>query len=712
MADAIYIAGAEPGSGKTVVTIGLARYLKHKVGAMGYLKPIGTGPHGRAACGDDVEIIRRLLRVTDPQEAVCPTTFREVRNSILDGKKEETLEKIRHAFFRVARGKDVVIVEGTDNYEMSSNLELNINADIARTLGCRVLVVVKGGKRSEEDILSEIETVRNFYEEKDASLVGVVINNVPEERYEDLNRGLRERLTLRRIPLIGVIPSSSLLAHPRIRDLIRHADAKMEVLFGEEYLSNVVSGFVIGSMRPHNAIPYFADGSLVVAAGDRDDIVLSVVATHIAEGFPDISGLLLTGGLKPPEVITKIIRGLENFTTPVLSVSLDTYNTIAMLERHPTRIEPDDEEKIREAEWLVRNFVDVGMLIERSHVTVTIKRTPEDFLHFLEEKASAAGKRIVFPEGTEPRVLQAVQEIRSRNIARVVLLGSERDIRKAARRAGTDLADVEIIDPVTDEDNGERYAEILVKKRKHKGMTIKQALDIVKDSIYYGTLMVEAGDADGLVSGAVHSTAHTIRPALQIIKTAPHVKIASSVFFMLKGAKVFLYADCAIVEDPNAEELSDITVASIKTAEAFDITPCVALLSFSTGDSASGPMVEKVKEATRLAREKRPDVAIEGPIQYDAAFDPEVAKVKNPGSKVAGKVNVFIFPDLNSGNIAYKAVQREAGAVALGPILQGLRKPVNDLSRGCTAEDIKYVTAITAVQASFMDRSSGEAEPA
>ena len=324
--------------------------------------------------------------------------------------------------------------------------------------------------------------------------------------------------------------------------------------------------------------------------------------------------------------------------------------------------------------------------------------TPLAFQADLIERARADRKRIVLPEPDDDRVLRAADAILRRGIADLVLLGDETTVRARATELGLDIAAARVV-ATDDPELLEKYAEEFARLRAKKGVTLEQAREKVTDVSYFGTMMVHMGDADGMVSGAAHTTAHTIVPSFQIIKTAPGVSVVSSIFLMAMKDRVWAFGDCAVNPNPTAEQLADIAVTSARTAAQFGVTPRVAMLSYSTGTSGSGPDVDVVVEATRLAREKAPELAIEGPIQFDAAVDEAVASKKLPGSEVAGKATVFIFPELEAGNIGYKAVQRSSGALAVGPILQGLNKPVNDLSRGALVEDIVNTVALTAVQA-------------
>ena len=322
------------------------------------------------------------------------------------------------------------------------------------------------------------------------------------------------------------------------------------------------------------------------------------------------------------------------------------------------------------------------------------------FIYNLIQQAKAKKMHIVLPEGTDKRILQAASSLRRNDVVDLTFLGNPQEIESMIYNLGLgrNLADVPIINPA-EAPKFMEYAETLMSIRQHKGMNMDMATDQMTDVSYYGTMMVYKGDADGMVSGAAHTTQHTLRPALQFVKTKPGFTVVSSVFFMALTDKVLVYGDCAVNPNPTAEQLAEIAIASADTARDFGIEPRVAMLSYSSGASGQGEDVERVREATRIAKERRPDLKLEGPMQYDAAVALDVAAMKMPQSSVAGKATVFIFPDLNTGNNTYKAVQRETGAIAIGPVLQGLNKPVNDLSRGCTVDDVINTVAITAIQA-------------
>jgi phosphate acetyltransferase len=459
-----------------------------------------------------------------------------------------------------------------------------------------------------------------------------------------------------------------------------------------------VRNVIVGAMSLPNFLEHVGDGDLVITPGDRADLIVGGLASRLSGTYPDLAGLLLTGGLVPEPAILKLIDGLRTASVPVLAVGTDTYQTATAVGGVRGSLTADNEPKIAAALGLFEEHVDAAALERRIEVTPSNRVTPLMFEQELIERAKADRRHIVLPEGDDDRILQAAEQLLRRGVVELTVLGAEDEVAARAASLGLDLAGLRVLDPQT---SGlrEGFAQTYYQLRKHKGVGLPLARDVMVDGSYFGTMMVHEDLADGMVSGVAHTTAHTIRPAFEIIRTAPGVSVVSSVFFMCLADRVLVYGDCAVVPDPDAEQLADIAISSAETAAMFGIEPRIAMLSYSTGESGSGADVDKVREATAIAKARRPDLLIEGPIQYDAAIDPEVAQLKLPGSPVAGRATVFVFPDLNTGNNTYKAVQRSANAVAIGPVLQGLRKPVNDLSRGAHVADIVNTVAITAIQA-------------
>jgi phosphate acetyltransferase len=498
-------------------------------------------------------------------------------------------------------------------------------------------------------------------------------------------------------PLVYAMPNDPALGKPTMDDIRKILGA--EVLYGRNRLDNIVHDYLIAAMHIDNFLSYIEPGQLIVTPGDRSDLLLTTLTSHMSSAYPDIAGLLLTGGLKPSPNVERLLNGLvDGVSVPVLSVENNTFEAVSPLSDISPRISPDDFRKINTAIGLFESSTDAAAIASRIVNRKSGKMTPKMFEYMLIERARRHRMRIVLPEGEEERILRASEALCNREVAQIILLGDETRIQARIRDLGLCLDKVAIVQPGRSPDF-DRYVQTYFELRKAKGINIDEAHDKMLDPTYFGTMMVHLDDADGMVSGSINTTAHTIRPAFEFIKTKPGVSIVSSVFFMCMKDHVLVFGDCAVNPAPSAQELAIIAAGAARTASIFDIEPRVAMLSYSTGTSGKGAAVDVVAEATRIAREMAPDLALDGPIQYDAAIDPDVARTKLPDSPVAGRATVFIFPDLNTGNNTYKAVQRAAGAVAIGPVLQGLNKPVNDLSRGCTVPDILNTVAITAIQA-------------
>jgi phosphate acetyltransferase len=492
------------------------------------------------------------------------------------------------------------------------------------------------------------------------------------------------------------IPEEPLLSAPSVGDLRSACDGTL-VSGDESLLAREATGLVVAAMTLPHVLDRLFEGAVVVTPGDRPEIVLGVLTAHVSANFPQISGIVLNGGLPLPEQVSRLIEGI-GATMPIVATDLGTHATTTALNSVRGRLTKGSARKLATAQALFEKYVDGPALLDRLEVAHTDAVTPLMFEHQLIDRAVSDRRHIVLPEGEDERILRAADVLLRRRVADLTLLGDPRAINARAASLGVDLDGARLLSPF-DGEHVERFAKEYHERRKHKGIDLDDARTVVSDVSYFGTLMVELGLADGMVSGAVHTTAHTIRPAFEIVRTLPGVSVVSSVFFMCLENQVLVYGDCAVNPDPTAEQLADIATSSAVTAKAFGIEPRVAMLSYSTGTSGAGTDVQKVSAATALVKERAPDLLVEGPIQYDAAIDAAVAKTKLPDSAVAGRATVFIFPDLNTGNNTYKAVQRSAGAVAVGPVLQGLRKPVNDLSRGATVRDIVNTVAITAIQA-------------
>jgi phosphate acetyltransferase len=600
------------------------------------------------------------------------------------------ISAIVESFRRLERDHDAVLVVGTDYTHVGAPTELAFNARVALNLGAPVLLVVNGHDRDVTDVVGAVDVAWSSLSGQACEVLGVVANRVALQRLDAV------RAAIARWPGASAIPELPLLFAPTVGQV--HEATHATFLSGApERLAAEVLGFVVAAMTLPRVLEYLEDSSLVIVPGDRSDVLVGVLMAHRALTFPRLSGVLLTGGTRPDPLVQRLIDGLGT-RLPVAVTSHNTFEAATLASAARGSLTDGSSRKVEAALALMARHVDTTDLLDRLDLVRSQAVTPLMFEHDLIERARADRRRIVLPEGTEPRVLRAASRVLQRGVADVILLGDPAQVHAEAARAGADISGAQVLDP-HDPALRLQLATEYTRLRAHKGVTLDAARDVVVDVSYAGTLIVQLGMADGMVSGAVHITAQTIRPAFEIIRTRPGVSVVSSVFFMCLADRVLVYGDCAVNPAPTAEQLADIAISSTATAAAFGVEPRVAMLSYSTGESGHGADVDKVRAATRLVREHAPGLEVEGPIQYDAATDPGVAATKLPDSKLAGRASVLIFPDLNTGNNTYKAVQRSAGALAVGPVLQGLRKPVNDLSRGATVADIVTTIAITAVQA-------------
>ncbi|MGK7882571.1 MAG: phosphate acetyltransferase, partial [Crocosphaera sp.] len=580
----------------------------------------------------------------------------------------------------------------------NSTFAFDLNVAIAKTLGCSLLILGNGHQKSVEEISLSAKIVADSYREKHCNILGIIVNKVAHSDLKNLAKSLRD-IYGKNNYLFSVIPYDKRLDSPRMREVAEQLKAK--VLYGEKRLNNLVFDYLIAAMQMQHAITQLHDNDLVVTPSDRGDVIIGALQAHQSTNYPNLAGILLTTECHLESSIAQLIAGLSN-PLPIVWVDTYTYPTASSLQTIYSSLKPGDIEKINWSIELFDKSVNLSILENLINKIKVEGITPKMFTYNSIQKAKANKRHIVLPEGKDHRILKAVATLTAQDIVDVTLLGERNRIEETIQSHGIqlDINRLNIINPMKSPKLDD-YTQTLYEVRKHKGITLENAKDMLMDVSYFGTMMVYVGDADGMVSGAIHTTGNTIRPSLQIIKTKPEYKLVSSVFFMCLDDKILVYGDCAINANPTAEQLAEIAIISAETAETFGIFPRVALLSYSSGNSGIGEDVERVKQATILAKKRRPDLLFEGPIQYDAAVDRTVAAQKMPDSKVAGEATVFVFPDLNTGNNTYKAVQRETGAIAIGPILQGLKKPVNDLSRGCTVEDIINTVVITAIQASY-----------
>ena len=692
MAENLYISGAERGSGKSVIVLAMMEFLSGHGGRVGFFRPVIRSGEQR---DELIHLIAERYRLDIPYEAMYGCSSELARELIAANRYDELLKTILVKYRDLQSSCDRVLCAGTDYRAGHSALEFDFNSDVANNLGCFILPVVRGNERSNREIRDATGAFLKSLQERHCDILATVINGVPGEQLDALRAEL-DGAPLGESPVYSV-PAEPLLSQPTLGDIARCLETR--VIYGEATgLSRVVQNYKVAAMQVPDFLDYVEEGSLIITPADRADIVLACFLSHPSTAYPQISGLLLTGRQEPAPQVVELLRGLGKPPFAILSVASDTFTTALAVSRIPAALAPDNAHKIAAALGIVEANVDLQQLEQSLAASRSTRVTPLMFEYELLQRAKAQQQRIVLPEGGEERILRAAEILLLRGVAQLTLLGDADEIHHKIQALGLRLEEVEIVDPQHSEFR-DQYADSYYGLRQHKGISREMAFDTMADVSYFGTMMVHRGQADGMVSGAVHTTQHTIRPAFEIIKTRPGVSIVSSVFLMCLQDRVLVYGDCAVNPDPDAEQLANIAISSADTAQMFGIEPRIAMLSYSTGESGKGQAVDEVREATRLARSMRPDLKIEGPMQYDAAVDAGVARTKLPDSEVAGSATVFIFPDLNTGNNTYKAVQRSSGAVAIGPVLQGLNKPVNDLSRGCTVTDIVNTVAITAIQA-------------
>ncbi|GAA4122238.1 phosphate acetyltransferase [Knoellia locipacati] len=683
MVTSIYIAGTEAQSGKSAVAVGLLDQLARRAGRVGVFRPIV-----RAGAPDElVQTLLSRLPGTFPAERACGVTYDELHAS-----PERAMGVIVDRFHDVARDHDVVLVVGSDFTDVAAPTEFSVNASVAANLGSRLLLVVPASDRDPGEVATTAEMAVSAARGVHAHVTGVVANQVAPDLVDATRDVVAERLG---VP-VQVLPETPLLRAPTVADLMAACDGRL-VHGDPAFLDRECMGLVVAAMTMPHVLDRLIEGGVVIVPGDREDVVIGVLLAHRSMTFPTLSGIVLNGGFPLPAQVERLIEGLD-VVLPVIATDGGTMSTATRLGSARGRLTPGSARKLAAAVAMVEHGVDAEELLGHVEPADGGVVTPLMFEHRLVDAARAAGSHIVLPEGAEDRILLAADTVLSRRIARLTLLGDPDTVAAHAARLGVDISAADVIDPATSALR-EQFASTYAELRSHKGVTLDEARDRVLDPSYFGTMMVHAGLVDGMVSGSITTTAHTIRPALEIVRTAPDVSVVSSVFLMCLADRVLVYGDCAVNPDPTAEQLADIAISSARTAQRFGIEPRVAMLSYSTGESGSGADVDKVRAATALVRERAPELLVEGPIQYDAAVDPHVAATKLKDSPVAGRATVLVFPDLNTGNNTYKAVQRSASAVAIGPVLQGLNQPVNDLSRGALVRDIVNTVAITAVQA-------------
>jgi len=707
VAKSIYITSTEGRSGKSTIVLGVLDALSHVTPRVGVFRAIARSTSERDYV---LEMLLDHVGVDLDYEECIGITYDDVRRDA-----DAALAKVVERFKAVEAKCDAVVIVGSDFTDVGSIAELGYNARIAANLGTPLLVVLNGRAgegdrlgiseaRTAEQLAQATEHAVNEIHHQRAELLAVIANRADPAHLAEINDAIRAAVTGlpaadgHRETEVGVwsIPEDVFLAAPSVRDVMASVDGRL-LRGDEQLLSREVLDCVVSGMSLNNILPRLHESAIVVVAADRTEVLLGLLLAHSSGTFPSISGIVLNGPFPLPESVQQLMAGLDS-SLPIIQTDLDTYDTAVRVMGTHGRFAAGSQRRFDTAAALFEQNVDTEELTRDLGLAQSSVVTPVMFGYQLFERARAKRTHIVLPEGSDDRVLRAAATVLARGIADLTILGDEAEVRGRAVELGVDISAARVLSPF-DPASVDRFATEYARLRAHKGVTYEKAADTVTDVSYFGTMMVHLGLADGMVSGAVHTTAHTIRPAFEIIKTKPGVSVVSSVFLMALADRVLVYGDCAVIPDPTSEQLADIAISSAATATQFGIEPRVAMLSYSTGESGSGADVDKVRAATELVRQRAPELLVEGPIQYDAAADAAVAKAKMPDSHVAGRATVFVFPDLNTGNNTYKAVQRSAGAVAMGPVLQGLNRPINDLSRGALVEDIVNTIAITAIQA-------------
>lgn len=694
MSKAIYIATIESHSGKSLVSLGFLRMMLTRSTKVGYFRPvINETEHGHF--DNHTKTAINFFNLDLKMSECYAYKQSEVVELLSTGKTDEVIQTVIDKYKKLEDRFDYVLVEGSDFSEDGSIHELDLNLAIAKNLGIPSLIVGSGKKKSIDEFVHSMQITYKAFKNKEVDVIGMIANKVPQDASDTVLKELQK--VIPNHLQIDVIPENLYLENPTVKEVSEALQGK--VIFGKQFIDNTIGSFGTGAMQLRNYLTRIKENALVVTPGDRADIILGVLQANASSNYPKIAGVILTGGLLPEDSILKLIEGVQS-TIPIISVEGGTFGITNKIGAVKSKIYATNTKKILLALDTFDSYVNAESITNKLASYNSDRITPNMFQYSIMQRAKQNRKHIVLPEGNDERIIQAAARLQLLDIVDLTILGDKFAIQLKCDQLGIqiDLDKINILNP-EDSIHNKDFAETLVAARKHKGMTKTIAKDLVKDVSYYGTIMVMKGLADGMVSGAAHTTQHTIKPSLQLIKTKPGVSVVSSVFFMCLPDRVSVMGDCAVNPNPNAEQLAEIAISSAESSEAFGIEAKIAMLSYSSGSSGKGEEVEKVRKATEIVAERLPNLKIEGPIQYDAAVDMNVARTKMPDSKVAGQASVLIFPDLNTGNNTYKAIQRETGALAIGPMLQGLNKPVNDLSRGCTIDDIFNTVLLTAIQA-------------
>ena len=694
MTKGVFIATTDQSSGKSLAALGLMHLLSGKIKRVGYFKPIVKHLPNQSS-NSHIDTITSYFGLAGRKEDMYAFTREQVMKLRSEGNESKIIDTIIAKYKKLEESNDFVIVEGTDFEGDGNTFEMDLNVEITKNLGLPSILVINGDHRTSEEIVNYLLSSINGFVDKDVQVLASIVNKVAPFEVDNLKQLCKKRLP--KEILYSCIPYNKDLGNPTMKEITEAVGGN--VLFGKHLSSNLVSKYIVGAMQLRNLLHRLEDNTLIVTPGDRGDIILAALQANISKNYPRVAGMLLTGGLLPEEPIVKLIEGLET-VFPIVWVTTGTFETVTKVSNTKSHIYADNLHKIEVAIAEFNKYVDTTSIETKINAYQPEGITPRMFQYQLVKRAMSNKKHIVLPEGNDDRMLTAASRLINQGIVELTILGDRDEIANTVKRLNLnfDLSKVRIINPKESE-QFDRYVEKFYELRKTKNVNMEMARDLMTDVSYFGTMMVYLGEADGMVSGAIHTTQHTIRPALQFVKTKPGVNTVSSIFFMCLPDRVSVFGDCAVNPNPTSEQLAEIAISSAESSKMFGIEPKIAMLSYSSGSSGQGEDVDKVRIATEIIKRERPDLEVEGPIQYDAAVDPIVGKQKLPNSKVAGQASVLIFPDLNTGNNTYKAVQRETGALAIGPMLQGLNKPVNDLSRGCTVDDIFNTVVITAIQA-------------
>jgi len=691
-ARSLYITSLEPMAGSLFITVGFMELLTRRFGRVAFFRPIIESLEKK---DEDIAFILEYFSLQMEYEDAYGFSVDEIETMAANNAEREGMNMLIKKFTSLQSRYDFVLCKGLNQSHFSATFDFDINLRLAKNFSAPFVSVINGKGKSAKALFEEIRIEEISVEREGVDHFSTFVNRIDPQTQKKLT----EIIKTRPYPQTAVylLPEVEELDKPSVNEVMRELGCTH--LYGSvEDLERVVIQSKVAAMTLDNYLTHIEEGDLIIVPGDRTDIILGTLMAVYSRHYPHISGVLLSGGLVPNEDMMHLMKGLNDFPLPILSIESDTYTAAMQVNEVPSKIRPHGKRKIALAMGLFSTHTDIGGIEQRLESAQSNIVTPRMFEFKLFQTAHKERKRIVLPESFDDRILQAAEILLRREVADIILLGDPEELDHKSTMLGLDISRAKIIDPKNSQ-LLQKYTEEFYKLRRKKGLQYNAAEDAMTHVNYFATMMVEMGDADGMVSGAMHTTGDTIRPALQIIKTAPGVSLVSSVFFMCMNTQVLLYADCAINLDPNAEQLAEIAISSADTAIKFGIVPKIAMLSYSTGNSGKGEDVDKVRKATQIVKKRRPELSIEGPIQYDAAIDPAVAASKMPQSEVAGQATLFIFPDLNTGNNTYKAVQRSSGAIAIGPILQGLNKPVNDLSRGALVDDIVNTVAITAIQA-------------